>query len=148
MNYPDIVGLDEQVAGLRPGQQVNLQPQLIARTLFASADEKTIQPGATESFQIQLQTPLRLEQLVIVSSFGPQTTAQITTLKVGPDSQIVSNSGSLPVAGFAPTAFGSNTLRGNTAPPGVDIVLQIKLPATAQQAETFQVYVKGTALTR
>ena len=58
MNYPDIVGLDEQVAGLRPGQQVNLQPQLIARTLFASADEKTIQPGATESFQIQLQTPL------------------------------------------------------------------------------------------
>jgi hypothetical protein len=148
MNYPDIIGDNgnAQPAGLARGEVVQYNNGAIARTLFAAGAPTTLAPNATASIQIQLQVPMRLEQLVLVSDLGPLTQLRVTGLRVGPTNQIVSNGGAMSALAFSPLAFSSNILAGNTAPPGVDIIIDVL--NAGPQAETLLTHVKGTALTR
>lgn len=145
--YPDIVGENAgaQVAGLGPQTQV-MTSGAIARTLYASTPAQSIQPNATVEFQITVQVPMRLDQLIIVDeTTGIQTTLRVSRIAVGPNNQIVSNGGALPAQMFSPASFNTNNLQGNTARPGVDILVSVFNPSG--QAATVSMGVKGVALT-
>lgn len=144
MNYPDIVG-DEQVQGLPPGARLEAA-QAIARTLFAAATPASVGAGASVDFEVQVQVPMRLEQLILVDETnGAATTLRVTGIRVGPANQIVSNGGSLPLRMFAPESFYSNMLKGNTARPGTNVIITVQNPGLA--AATVAAGMKGTALT-
>lgn len=144
--YPDIVGADGgQVQGLSGGTRVE-ETGVVARTLYAAAVPATVAAGASSDFEIQVQVPMRLEQLVIVDETnGAATTLRVTNLRVGPNNQIVSNGGSLPLRMFAPEAFNTNALKGNTARPGTNVIVTVQNPGGA--GAVVAVGMKGTALT-
>jgi len=147
MSYADIVGDQGQggIPGLPPGAMVRQDPRT-ARTLYVAAPSASIAAGATATFQIQVQVPIRLDQLIVVDETNAGlTTLRVTGIRVGPANQIVSNGGSLPARMFAPESFNTNTLQGNTALPGTDILVTIDNPALAAAVVT--VSAKGIALT-
>lgn len=148
MSYADIVGesqMQGNIPGLPQNTIVRADPRT-ARTLYVAAPSASIAAGATATFQIQVQVPIRLDQLVIVDETNSTlTTLRVTGIRVGPANQIVSNGGSLPAAMFGPQSFNTNTLQGNTALPGTDILVTIDNPALAAAVVT--VAAKGIALT-
>lgn len=147
--YPEVIGDDDQtpsVPGLKPGQQIRTGTE-VARTLYAAAPPATVAAGAQADFLIEVQVPMRLDQLIIVDdTVGPVTAARVTGIRVGPNNQIVSNGGALPARMFAPESFNTNVLQGNTAAPGVNIIVTIQNPTVAPA--TYVVGCKGVALTR
>lgn len=148
--YPDIIGDGQQnqqrIQGLTRGESVNYDNNAIARTLFAAGNPITIGAGGSGTVQIQLQVPMRLEQLVLVTDLGTGSQLRVTGFRVGPANQIVSNGGSIAAVSFHPLSFNTNNMQGNTAPPGVDIIVDLVNPS--QVAETVLSHVRGTALTR
>lgn len=147
--YPEVIGDDAdgtQVPGLKAGQQIRTGTE-VARTLYAAAPVATVPAGGQADFLIEVQVPMRLDQLIIVDdTVGPVTAARVTGIRVGPNNQIVSNGGALPARMFAPESFNTNTLQGNTAAPGVNIIVTIQNPTVV--AATYVVGCKGVALTR
>ena len=148
LGYPEVVGEPSNgaVQGLQPGQQV-VQPTVIARTLYAASPAASINAGTSSEFAVTVQVPMRLDQLIVVDETdGVASNLRITRIAVGPNNQIVSNGGVLPARMFAPESFNTNMLQGNTARPGVDILVTVFNPA-ASAAKTCVVSVKGVALT-
>jgi hypothetical protein len=152
MGLYDIVGDAERettgrtVPGMRKGEEIR-NTEGVARTLFAAAVPAQIAVGGSAQFQIQLQVPMRIEQLVIESlEGGPTSRGLVTQISVGPQNQIVSNGGKISTRTFAANSR-SNLFRGNTAVAGVAVLIDIENPAGSSGiAETFVVSIKGTAI--
>lgn len=144
--YPDIVGenANGQPVGLPPGTSVVDTPR-VARTLYASAPAAAVAANTTVDFAVTVQVPMRLDQLVIVDETNALTVLRVTRIAVGPNNQIVSNGGSLPARMFAPESFQTNQLQGNTAKPGVDVIVSVFNPGG--QPATVSLGIKGVALT-
>lgn len=139
----DIVGAaaKRRMPGLSRGERVMRDEGDIARRQVSPIPLTNIPANSTVLVSFRPQRPLRIERLILDGS--STNGVFLTDLLIGAEPQFV-NAGAVPVSAFAPTAFGTS-LRGNTAQPGIEVVLSLQNTTGAQV--TIGGAVIGTSLT-
>jgi hypothetical protein len=97
-------------------------PSRMARQILPLGIAALIPAGGTFTFQVQPQRPFRCDRLFLSSGTGLATWT-VEAVTVGATPQFVAT-GSAPAECFARDSFGA-ALRGDTANPGVQVIVQV-----------------------
>lgn len=130
-----------RIPGLTGQTAVVNEVPSVGRRQIAPIPLTTVNALSTVDVELRPQRPIRIERLVLdgVTLAG----LFLTDLLIGAEPQFV-NAGAVPASTFAPTAFGTD-LRGNTAQPGIAVVLRFQ--NTTGGAITVGGALIGTSLT-
>lgn len=112
----------------RAGSRVRQTPEGPARELVMPVDFTNIPAASTVDLTLNPQRTMRMQRLMLQSDVSPSL-LYVVAFNVGQRSQF-NASGGVPIAAFAFDAVGM-TLKGDTATPGISVVLSIRNRAAA-----------------